>query len=415
MKKKIIATLLAVSMTGTLFAGCGGTSSSGSTSGASSAAAAASSSKSETVADGSDSAAADSASAAADTTDNKDKKIAIIDQEHHEQCLLQIQGFMDYVTEQGYTAVDKTIAGGESDSTVQIQAIDEAITEGVDAIVVNCLSETGLDEVVSKGVDQGIVFDSFDSAIPPTNRLVNVNQCAPETVGAFYVRMGVLAALRVEYPGDDMLSAVEEALADYDGPEIVLGCMSHLADAPVQNAWIDAMYAELENPIYDGKVSKELDINYGSGSLQVITERAQAFIAEDKVDVIISLVGNGIPPILNAFEGVDSDIMVCGCGRFSEQSSYIAKQGEDYFSSRVPYIMYWDITYYAAIAGAALIQNLEGNFNGEVGEVLHVEATGTHPATDFTVREAADGGTEVIMGDPIIMDQNNVAEYGDKF
>ena len=205
----------------------------------------------------------------------------MINKIYDDYLLKNYAGFESYLKDHGITAEEKSASTyGVSE---QVEVIDEMIAHGVSAISVNACGETGFDEVLRKARNVGIAVNSFDAALNPDLRTVNVNQASNADVGAYFVRLSVLAALRLEYSGDDMVSTLEQALAAYDGEEIVIGCLTASIDAPVQNAWIQGMRNELAKDMYAGKVNREMDVKYGNDDATVSTTQAQAYLAEDKV------------------------------------------------------------------------------------------------------------------------------------
>ena len=128
----------------------------------------------------------------------------MINKIYDDYLLKNYAGFESYLKDHGITAEEKSASTyGVSE---QVEVIDEMIAHGVSAISVNACGETGFDEVLRKARNAGIAVNSFDAALNPDLRTVNVNQASNADVGAYFVRLSVLAALRLEYSGDDMVS-----------------------------------------------------------------------------------------------------------------------------------------------------------------------------------------------------------------
>ena len=167
--------------------------------------------------------------------------------------------------------------------------LDELITQGVASIVISTNGDTGYDEVFQKAKDAGIPIVSIDSEASVNYRLAHINQAEVQDIGSYLVQAAVLITLGVDYPEDKtMEEVVAEQLGSYSGDEIVLGVLSAGVDTPVQNSWIAAMEVELAKDMYAGKVSPELDKKYGNDDPTESTTQANAFVAENKVDCIIS-------------------------------------------------------------------------------------------------------------------------------
>ena len=335
----------------------------------------------------------------------------MINKIYDDYLLKNYAGFESYLKDHGITAEEKSASTyGVSE---QVEVIDEMIAHGVSAISVNACGETGFDEVLRKARNAGIAVNSFDAALNPDLRTVNVNQASNADVGAYFVRLSVLAALRLEYSGDDMVSTLEQALAAYDGEEIVIGCLTASIDAPVQNAWIQGMRNELAKDMYAGKVNREMDVKYGNDDATVSTTQAQAYLAEDKVDVIVCISTVAMIAAAQVVKDAGSDMKVTGCGAPSQIQSFMPKEGEDTFSTPVPYIVLWDLTRVGAVAACALMAEKAGTFDGSIGSTLEMDAWNGYEATIFTVTEAADGGPEIVVGQPLVFDKNNVADWID--
>ena len=210
-----------------------------------------------------------------------------------------------------------------------------------------------------------------------------------------------------------MVSTLEQALAAYDGEEIVIGCLTASIDAPVQNAWIQGMRNELAKDMYAGKVNREMDVKYGNDDATVSTTQAQAYLAEDKVDVIVCISTVAMIAAAQVVKDAGSDMKVTGCGAPSQIQSFMPKEGEDTFSTPVPYIVLWDLTRVGAVAACALMAEKAGTFDGSIGSTLEMDAWNGYEATIFTVTEAADGGPEIVVGQPLVFDKNNVADWID--
>ena len=140
-----------------------------------------------------------------------------------------------------------------------------------------------------------------------------------------------------------MEEVVAEQLGSYSGDEIVLGVLSAGIDTPVQNSWIAAMETELAKDMYKGKVSPNLDKKYGNDDPVESTTQANAFVAEAKVDCIISPTTVGIAAAGQVLKQANSEIKLTGLGLPSEMQSFMPNAAEDdAFASVCPYMMLWD-------------------------------------------------------------------------
>lgn len=387
--KKVVAAALCAAMTMSLLAGCG--SSSSSTAGST--------------------AAADSSSGSLEGA-----HVFMFKSTGNTFGDLMFEGFQEYIEGKGETAVYKSPA--ETTVAAQVQMLDELITQKVASITISTNGDTGYDEVFKKAQDAGIKIVSVDSEASVDYRVTHVNQTLSSDIGSGLVRAAVLITLGVDYPEgseDNMKAATEEALASYSGDEINLGVLSAGIDTPVQNGWIADMEAELADPMYAGKVSATLDKKYGNDDPTESTTQANAFVAEDKVDCIISPTTVGIASAGQVLKSSDSDIKLTGLGLPSEMQSFMPTSADDdAFESVCPYMMLWDVIHLGAVAGAASYAAYEGDFDGAVDSSFEMDAFRDYPAETYTAYANDDnGGTAILAGSPYVFSKENMAEWID--
>lgn len=171
------------------------------------------------------------------------------------------------------------------------------------------------------------------------------------------------------------------------------------------------MEDELYKDFYAGKVSKELDKKYGNDDLTESTTQAQAFIAENSVDCIISPTTVGIAAAGQALKSSNSEIKLTGLGIPSEMQSFMPKSAdEDAFDYVCPYMMLWDVIHLGAVSGAATYAAVEGTFDGTEGSSFEMDAFRDYEATTYEAYRSGDG-TAVLAGDPFVFDKSNMAEW----
>lgn len=237
---------------------------------------------------------------------------------------LMYEGFSEYLEAKG----EKTAYKSPAETTVaaQVQMLDELITQNVASITISTNGDAGYDEVFKKAQEKGIPIVSVDSEANPEYRICHTNQAETQDIGSYLVQAAVLITLGVDYPGDGkMEETVKTELGKYSGEEIKLGVLSASIDTPVQNSWIAAMETELAKDFYAGKVSPELDKKYGNDDLTESTTQAQAFIAENAVDCIISPTTVGIAAAGQALKSANSEIKLTGLG-FRQRCSLSCRQ-----------------------------------------------------------------------------------------
>ena len=75
--------------------------------------------------------------------------------------------------------------------TDQIEVIQQAIDQGVDAIAISSVDATALDEKLKEAADAGIVVCTWDSDVSPDARALMVSQGTAAVLGPMLVEMGV--------------------------------------------------------------------------------------------------------------------------------------------------------------------------------------------------------------------------------
>ena len=315
---------------------------------------------------------------------------------------LMYEGFAEYMAAKG----ERTSYESPAETTVaaQVQMLDELITQKVASITISTNGDAGYDEVFKKAQEAGIPIVSVDSEANPEYRVCHTNQAETADIGAYLVQAAVLIVLGVDFPGEGpaMAAAVEEALASYTGEEIVLGVLSASIDTPVQNGWIAAMEVELAKDCYAGKVSPELDKKYGNDDLTESTTQANAFVAENKVDCIISPTTVGIAAAGQVLKNSASEIKLTGLGLPSEMQSFMpATADDDAFASVCPYMMLWDVIHLGATAGAATYAAVNEGFDGAVGSTFEMDDFRDYEATTYEANQSGEG-TAVLAGTPYV-------------
>ena len=323
---------------------------------------------------------------------------------------LMYEGFSEYMEGKGEKTAYKSPA--ETIVAAQVQMLDELITQKVASITISTNGDAGYDEVFKKAKDAGIPIVSVDSEANPEYRICHINQAETQDIGSYLVQAAVLITLGVDYPEEGtMEDAVKAELANYSGDEIVLGVLSASIDTPVQNSWIAAMEVELAKDFYAGKVSPNLDKKYGNDDLTESTTQAQAFIAENKVDCIISPTTVGIAAAGQALKSSGSEIRLTGLGLPSEMQSFMpGTADDDAFASVCPYMMLWDVIHLGATAGAATYAAVNDGFTGEVGTSFEMDAFRDYEPETYEAYQSGDG-TAVLAGTPYIFYKGNMAEW----
>ena len=323
---------------------------------------------------------------------------------------LMYEGYSEYMNALGYETEYDSPA--ETTVAAQVQMLDELITQGVASITISTNGDTGYDEVFEKAKAAGIPIISIDSEASVNYRLAHINQAEVQDIGSYLVQAAILITLGIDYPeGKEMEDVLAEELPNYSGDEIVLGVLSAGVDTPVQNSWIAAMEVELAKDMYKGRVSPNLDKKYGNDDFQESTTQANAFVAENKVDCIISPTTVGIAAAGQVLKEAGSEIKLTGLGLPSEMQGFMPlKADDDAFASVCPYMMLWDVIHLGAVAGAAVDAAVTNGWTGAEGETFTMAAFRDYAEEEYTVYTQNDG-TFVLAGTPYIFYKGNMAEW----
>lgn len=316
-------------------------------------------------------------------------------------------GFSEYMTAHGQKSAYKCPA--EALVSEQVEMLDTLVIQRVGSITISPCSDTGYDEIFKRARAAGIKIISVDNTASPDYRLTHIDQCDPRDIGSALVQAATLIALGIDYPGDDQLrDATETALAAYRGKEIRFGILSSAVDTPAQNEWIHYMLEELKDPIYAGKVNPKPEVKYGNDEPAEATDQANAFVAENKVDVIVSPTTIGMAAAGQVLKATKSRIKLTGLGLPHEMQGFMPIKPEDNaFDHVCPYMMLWDLRQLGSFAAALTLAAKDGTYDGTVG------STFTFDGEVHTTREAADGGTCITALKPYVFYKGNMEEWID--
>lgn len=276
------------------------------------------------------------------------------------------------------------ITNGPSEATVeaQIQIIEGFINQKVDAIAIATNDFDAVVPALQKAQKAGIQVISWDSAVNPDGRTIHVNQAVASDIGACEIQ------------------GIAETIG-YEGEIAIVSAGATMAN---QNAWIDAMKEELEKPEYEKM--ELVDTVYGDDESQKsYNETVGLLKTYPNLKGIISPTTVGIAAVCKAVEdqGLTGKVFVTGIGLPSLQAEYIHNGTCD-----TAYI--WnpiDLGYLSAYTTYALLNE---DITGEIGDTFSAGRLG-----DFEVTDDGAGGTEVVLGPPMELSEENVDQYKDIF
>jgi len=259
----------------------------------------------------------------------------------------------------------------------QIALIDALIAQEVDGIEISANDSTALVPKCQEALDAGIKVISFDSGIDQDGRILHFNQADTELIGRGQVQM---IAEMINYEGQ-------------------IAILSATSQATNQNAWIEWMKTELEDPKYE---NMELVATvYGDDEREKsYNEAIGLFNSYPDLKGIISPTTVGVAATAKALEdqGLSGKIQLTGLGLPSEMAEYI-------LSGTCQKMALWnpiDLGYMATWVTRAL---LTGEITGAIGETLTIG--------DYGQREIGDygNGPEILMGPPFVFDASNIEEW----
>jgi rhamnose transport system substrate-binding protein len=261
----------------------------------------------------------------------------------------------------------------------QIKVLDNLISQDFDAICISANDVNALQAKLEEAMDAGIKVSSFDSAPNKDSREIFVNQAGTKEVA----------------------QALMDAVLDISGGEGQFAILSATSQSANQNAWIDAMKTIMEG---DDKYSKlELvDVVYGDDEPQKSTDQTAALLQNYKdLKVICAPTTVGIAAAAKYLQDNGSECKLTGLGLPSEMQEYT---GDDADHS-CPYFYLWDMQGLGKLSAYTTIALINGDITGAKDDKFTAGDLG-----DYTVTEADDGGTEVVLGAPLKFDTSNIEE-----
>ena len=290
----------------------------------------------------------------------------------------EASGFQEVIEAAGYEAIIKHPA--EITAEAQITLINELVAQGVQGIAIAANDFDALQTVNKAAMDAGIKVVSLDSSCNPESRMTHINQA------------GVV----------EVAQALVDATYDLTGGEGDWAILSATSIATNQNAWIDAMKVILEDEKY-AKLNL-VEISYGDDLFQMSVDKTQALLQnypELKLINAPTTVGIAAASKVIEDEGLQGKVIVTGLGLPSEMVDYMTGD-----TPACPYMFLWNPIDVGRVAAYTLIEMVNGELTGALGESFEAADGNT-----YTVTEAGDGGTEIIIGPPFRFDTENIEEW----
>ncbi len=289
------------------------------------------------------------------------------------------EGAQEAAGELGVSAAEFVGPASCTDSTGQIEFVTNAVTQGVDAIMISNNAGDQIDPAIKQAADAGIAVVSWDSPIPSGDgESLFVAQVDFDETGQVMADMAT-----------DILGA--------EGGQIAI--LSASPDASNQNAWIDSFKEVLADPKY---ASLELvDMVYGNDDADESYNQALALIdAHPDLKLIMAPTTVGIAAAAKAMqdEGLCEEVKVSGLGLPDEMRTYT----ENGCAPKFALWSFVDLGYTTFHAAYALAN---GELTAEEGATFTAGRMG-----DYTIEKdpTRDNGLRIVMGPFTVYDASNV-------
>ena len=259
----------------------------------------------------------------------------------------------------------------------QIEIINQLVAQGVSGIAIAANDQDALQPALTEAMEAGIPVISLDSSVNAASRKTHIQQADAEKLGRCLV------------------PAAYEMVQGKGG----IAILSATAQATNQNLWIEWMKKEVEENPDKYKDTPIVKIAYGDDDPTKSTSETQALLQDSSIKVIIAPTTVGMLAAGKVLQDKGSEVKLTGLGLPSEMAPFI----ED---GTCPWMYLWNPVDIGSLAGYTLDSLVKGEITGAVGETFTAGALGEKEIT-----EAADGGTEVMLGDPFKFDAENIAEW----
>lgn len=301
----------------------------------------------------------------------------IVKEKTNPYMLKMYEGFAAACEEIG--AVPVFEGPGAYTADAQIEIIERLVdARSVDAIAIAANDADALEPSLRAAMNAGISVLSLDSSVNPGGRMTHIQQASPELIGRVLI----------------------QAAWSMVGGRGKVGLISSTLYATNQNLWISWMLKEIEENPLKYKDFELLPVLYGDDDPDKSAEAALLLLETHRdLGAIITPSVVGMLAVGRVLEARPPDVVFTGLGLPSEIAPFIR-------SGHCPWMYLWnpiDIGYLASWSAHALHT---GAITGAVGDILTAGRLGQRFVT-----VSADGGTEILLGDPVKFDSGNIGEW----
>lgn len=254
--------------------------------------------------------------------------------------------------------------------------------EEIDAIAIAANDMDEVSPMLREALARDIPVISLDSMAKPDERRVHIQQASPEMIGRVLIQACV-------------------QMLDGEGEFAILTTTDAM---PNQASWVQWMLRELsDNPdAYAGMTLVE--IAYGLDEHNASAEAVRALLAAyPDLGVIIAPTSVGMQAAAEEIKKAGAPVKLTGLGLPSVMEPYIME-------GICPWMYLWNPSEVGYLAAWAMDALVEGALRGEPDEILTAGTLG-----DKVVTQSEDGGTEIVLGNPMVFDATNIAVWGELF
>jgi len=268
----------------------------------------------------------------------------------------------------------KLTGPNDASASSQVSYINTLIQQQQDVIAIAANDPNAVCPSLNQARTADIKVVSFDSDTATDCRDLFLNQASVQGIG----------------------ESLAEMAADVTGGSGQIAVLSATPNATNQNAWIDVLKEELDQPEY-----ADLDlvtVAYGNDDDQKSFQEAQGLLSSyPDLKAIVSPTTVGIAAAARyvSTSNYKGKVAITGLGTPNQMREYVKDGTVEEFAL-------WDpaqLGYLAAYAGAALAS---GQITGAEGETFTAGDLG-----EYTI--GADG--EVVLGPPLVFDADNIDDY----
>jgi rhamnose transport system substrate-binding protein len=291
----------------------------------------------------------------------------------------EAEGFQQVIEQQGGTCIVKHPEAATADA--QVSMIQSLISQKVDSISIAANDENALQASLQQAMKAGIKVSCFDSKTNKNSRQVFVNQAGTKEIG----------------------QALMDAVYDISGGSGDWAILSATSQATNQNAWIAAMKTVMKGSKYS-KLNL-VEVAYGDDEPQKSTDQTQALLSKyPNLKVLCSPTTVGISAAAKVLQDKKSKVKLTGLGLPSEMAAYIGTDADH----SCPYMFLWNPVELGQLSAYTSIALVNGTLTGMTGDTFDA---GNMDNSPYKVVDAADGGTEIILGAPFKFDSSNIDEW----